>query len=138
MQEITLYLYSNCGDLQFNINDVMIAIGMMIDRARKFIRGRLTNDINRNILIDDFTDLNQDIDRLYIDENSSFQSTAIDSKNDNSIYDIVIKYISEGYSPFEGIKLVSKKLKISENDIINVIKNQLYEEGYIYQLQAVN
>lgn len=142
IQEISLYLYSNCGDLQFNINDVMHAIDMMIDRTRKFIHGKLINDIKKsvdsNLFIDNLTDFNQDHNRSYIDENSSFVSTIIENQNNNSIYDIVIKYISRGYSVYESIKKVSATYNLDSEKIKNAIKMYIYDERYTYQLQNVN
>lgn len=138
VQEITLYIYTSCGDLLYNFKNSPIFINKTISRAAKVLLSCNKNKHFRSVK-EVFNIGEYDyLDYLpFYDETSEVEEITIGNLN-YKIKDIVINYISMGYSPSEGIKLVSKKLKISEDDVRNIIKNQLCEEPHNYKLQYIN
>lgn len=113
VQEIMIYFYEKCGDLEINYGNSDLFY------KKAFYRARI------NFLGDVYDTLTKDNPNYLIcAESKSFEDNILESTSNNKYYEQLIVLIQNGYSFEEGIEYISKNSNVDKNVIYEQVKKE--------------
>lgn len=128
-QEILLYIFNNCGDLEYNFGKTDTFFYKMSSRVQKYIFGKLKNLEKTDVTLCSYMAISENIPidktNVLCDNSVNVEDEAIilsDAKND--IYTNVLYLISQGYSLENSLDHLSENLDIDKNDLYEMIKKR--------------
>lgn len=126
-QEILLYIFNNCGDLEKNFGNTDKFFHKMSSRVQKYTFGKLKNEENKNEFLYIDMQKNLPIDKCNIlsDNNVNVEGEAIllaDKNND--FYSKTLYLLAQGYSFEESLEYLSRTFNIAKVKVYNTLKNK--------------
>ncbi len=134
IQEISIYIYQKCGDLYYNFGDSRTFFTKAIGRARKYIFGRLIDNIHNNSngkITVTLSDLDSKIPlnfrKWFKSSNTDTCDEAINllDGNDDSIFEVMISLVESGISIDEVFLKMEQLDGIKENISYQKIKDKI-------------
>jgi len=130
IQDLLIYIYNNCGDLQYNFDNQDVFYNKLLSRIKKYITGNLIDYLKTTkkipYLEDKMNKMPEDKNRIIIDKNTNIEEEVIESLSttEDELYDNVLRLIENGYSLEECINYLSEKTNINSNDLYSHIKEK--------------
>lgn len=127
-QEIMTYIFSTCGDLEYNFGNTEIFYKKMYARTRKYILGKIIdmyiND-SKSLSIDNMEEeMPLDKQKVYIDKtiNIAEETELSDFSFDN--YGQILQIMSQGFSFEASLDYLAKQKNIAKEILYQEIKER--------------